>query len=129
MQACSDTLAVLAAELAAELADCEGLHLVVGHPHTSGLRGDVRSKSHAVQQRVNAAPVGFLPSSSACRGVSIRTERVTHLFKRNENWQRLARRSPYASPTELPGTIGAAPSHRSSVLKSLVKPPHHRSPP
>ena len=53
MQACSATLAALAAELA----DCEGLHLVVGHPHQFGLRGDVRSKSHAVQQRFNAASV------------------------------------------------------------------------
>ena len=53
MQACSDTLAALAKELA----DCEGMHLVVGHPHQFGLRGDVRSKSHAVQQRFNAASV------------------------------------------------------------------------
>ncbi|MDP2006541.1 MAG: NAD(+) synthase, partial [Rubrivivax sp.] len=53
MQACADTLAVLAGELA----DCPGLHLVVGHPHQFGSRGDVRSKSHAVQQRFNAASV------------------------------------------------------------------------
>ncbi len=53
MQACADTLA----DLAAELADCPGLHLVVGHPHQFGERGDVRSKSHSVQQRYNAASV------------------------------------------------------------------------
>jgi NAD+ synthase (glutamine-hydrolysing) len=53
MQACASTLA----GLAAELADCEGLHLVVGHPHQFGGRGDVRSKSLAVQQRFNAASV------------------------------------------------------------------------
>ncbi len=53
MQACADTLATLAAELA----DCPGLHLVVGHPHQFGSRGDVRSKSLAVQQRFNAASV------------------------------------------------------------------------
>ncbi|MBA4178648.1 MAG: NAD+ synthase [Leptothrix sp. (in: Bacteria)] len=53
MQACADTLAALAAELA----DCSGLHLVVGHPHQFGSRGDVRSKSHAVQTRFNAASV------------------------------------------------------------------------
>jgi NAD+ synthase (glutamine-hydrolysing) len=53
MQACADT--VLA--LASELADCEGLHLVVGHPHQFGERGDVRSKSLAVQRRFNAASV------------------------------------------------------------------------
>ncbi len=53
MQACADTLAALAAELA----DCRGLHLVVGHPHQFGSRGDLRSKSHAVQQRFNAASV------------------------------------------------------------------------
>jgi NAD+ synthase (glutamine-hydrolysing) len=43
--------------LAAELADCPGLHVVVGHPHQFGERGDVRSKSLAVQQRFNAASV------------------------------------------------------------------------
>ncbi len=53
MLACTETLHALAAELA----DCVGLHLVVGHPHQFGLRGDVRSKSHAVQRRFNAASV------------------------------------------------------------------------
>ena len=53
MQACADALAALAKELA----DLEGLHLVLGHPHQFGERGDVRSKSHAVQQRFNAASV------------------------------------------------------------------------
>ncbi len=53
MDACADTLHALAASLA----DCAGLHLIVGHPHQFGLRGDVRSKSVAVQQRFNAASV------------------------------------------------------------------------
>ncbi len=53
MQGCADTLA----SLAAELADCPGLHLIVGHPHQFGERGDVRSKSLAVQKRFNAASV------------------------------------------------------------------------
>jgi len=53
MAACNDALQTLAAELS----DCTGLHLVVGHPHQFGARGDVRSKSHAVQQRFNAASV------------------------------------------------------------------------
>jgi NAD+ synthase (glutamine-hydrolysing) len=53
MAACADSLLALAAELA----DCEGLHLIVGHPHQFGLHGDVRSKSMAVQQRFNAASV------------------------------------------------------------------------
>ena len=53
MQACADALA----GLADELADCAGLHLIVGHPHQFGERGDVRSKSLAVQQRFNAASV------------------------------------------------------------------------
>ena len=53
MQACAGALA----GLAAELADCEGLHLVVGHPHQFGGRGHVRSKSMAVQERFNAASV------------------------------------------------------------------------
>jgi NAD+ synthase (glutamine-hydrolysing) len=53
MAACARTVA----ELAATLADCAGLHLIVGHPHQFGERGDVRSKSHAVQKRFNAASV------------------------------------------------------------------------
>jgi NAD+ synthase (glutamine-hydrolysing) len=53
MQACADALA----GVAAQLADCAGLHVVVGHPHQFGARGDVRSKSQAVQQRHNAASV------------------------------------------------------------------------
>jgi NAD+ synthase (glutamine-hydrolysing) len=53
MQGCAQVLA----DLAAELADCPGLHVVVGHPHQFGERGDVRSKSLAVQQRFNAASV------------------------------------------------------------------------
>jgi NAD+ synthase (glutamine-hydrolysing) len=44
-------------QLAADLADCDGLHVVVGHPHRWGESGDVRSKSHAVQRRFNAASV------------------------------------------------------------------------
>ena len=53
MQACAESLAALAAELA----DLEGLHLVVGHPHQFGAQGDLRSKSMAVQRRFNAASV------------------------------------------------------------------------
>ena len=51
MRASAETLAALAVSLG----DCEGLHLVVGHPHQFGERGDVRSKSVAVQMRFNAA--------------------------------------------------------------------------
>ncbi|MCC9597668.1 MULTISPECIES: NAD+ synthase [unclassified Rubrivivax] len=51
MQACADALAALAEVLR----DCEGLHLVVGHPHQFGERGDLRTKSVTVQQRHNAA--------------------------------------------------------------------------
>ncbi len=53
MHACADALAWLAHELAG----LQDMHLVVGHPHQFGERGDVRSKSHAVQQRFNAASV------------------------------------------------------------------------
>ncbi|MBE0546974.1 MAG: NAD+ synthase [Rubrivivax sp.] len=53
MQACAETLAALAAELA----DLAGLHLVVGHPHQFGGTVHVRSKSMAVQRRFNAASV------------------------------------------------------------------------
>lgn len=53
MSACADALA----DCARALADLEGLVVVVGHPHQFGDRGDVRSKSVAVQQRYNAASV------------------------------------------------------------------------
>ena len=53
MQACADALA----SCAQALAELPGLFVVVGHPHQFGVRGDVRSKSVAVQQRYNAASV------------------------------------------------------------------------
>ncbi len=53
MQACEDALA----DCAKALADLPGLHVVVGHPHQWGDRGDVRTKSHAVPVRHNAASV------------------------------------------------------------------------
>ncbi|MGE5118011.1 MAG: nitrilase-related carbon-nitrogen hydrolase, partial [Betaproteobacteria bacterium] len=52
MQACADRLAALARELAG----CEGLHVVVGHPHQFG-EGDLRSRSLRVHRRYNAASV------------------------------------------------------------------------
>jgi NAD+ synthase (glutamine-hydrolysing) len=53
MRACAQALA----GMARELADCEGLHLVVGHPHQFGERGDVRTKSTSQPLRFNAASV------------------------------------------------------------------------
>jgi NAD+ synthase (glutamine-hydrolysing) len=53
MAACGQALQALAADLA----DCDGLHVVVGHPEPWGDGGDVRSKSHAVPRRFNAASV------------------------------------------------------------------------
>ena len=53
MQACARALT----DLAAALAPLAGLSVVVGHPHQLGDQGGVRSKSHAVQQRFNAASV------------------------------------------------------------------------
>jgi len=53
MQACGEALA----DCAQALADLPDLHVVVGHPHQWGERADVRSKSHSVQQRYNAASV------------------------------------------------------------------------
>jgi len=53
MAACARTLAALAAGLA----DCEGLYVVVGHPHQFGALGDIRSKSVVVHKRCNAASV------------------------------------------------------------------------
>jgi len=53
MHACDEALVALARELS----DCEGLHLVVGHPYRLEGSGDVRSKSLAVQASLNAASV------------------------------------------------------------------------
>ncbi len=53
MQGCAQALR----DCAAALADLPDLFVVVGHPHQSGEVGDVRSKSHAVQLRHNAASV------------------------------------------------------------------------
>jgi NAD+ synthase (glutamine-hydrolysing) len=53
MRACADTLE----GMAQSLADCVGLHLVIGHPHQFGERGDVRTKSTARPLRFNAASV------------------------------------------------------------------------
>jgi NAD+ synthase (glutamine-hydrolysing) len=51
MTACAEALQ----GIANALADCAGLHLVVGHPHQFGESGDVRTKSTAQPLRVNAA--------------------------------------------------------------------------
>jgi NAD+ synthase (glutamine-hydrolysing) len=51
MQASAEALA----GIAAELASCEGLVVLVGHPHQFGNRGDVRTKSTASPLRFNAA--------------------------------------------------------------------------
>jgi NAD+ synthase (glutamine-hydrolysing) len=53
MRSCAQALN----DCAQALADLQGLVVVVGHPHQFGDRGDVRSKSVAVQQRFNAASV------------------------------------------------------------------------
>ena len=53
MQACAEALQALALALA----DCPGLHLVVGHPHQFDGLGDLRSKSIALPRRFNAASV------------------------------------------------------------------------
>lgn len=53
MDACAEHLRLIAKELAA----CEGLHVVVGHPHQMADGGDLRSKSLSVPRRFNAASV------------------------------------------------------------------------
>jgi NAD+ synthase (glutamine-hydrolysing) len=53
MQACAQALL----DCAKALADLQNLVVVVGHPHQFQGSADVRSKSHAVQQRYNAASV------------------------------------------------------------------------
>jgi NAD+ synthase (glutamine-hydrolysing) len=53
MQACERELAALAATLS----DCEGLHLVVGHPKALEVSADLRSKSLSLPRQFNAASV------------------------------------------------------------------------
>ena len=51
MRACASTLEAMAGELSSLV----GMHVVVGHPHQFGDRGDVRTKSTALPLRFNAA--------------------------------------------------------------------------
>lgn len=53
MSACVDALA----GMARELASCDGLFVLVGHPHQFGEHGDVRTKSTSQPLRFNAASV------------------------------------------------------------------------
>ena len=53
MQACNEALA----NCAKALADLPGLHVVVGHPHQFADQADIRTRSHAVSRRHNAASV------------------------------------------------------------------------
>jgi NAD+ synthase (glutamine-hydrolysing) len=53
MSACADALRGIARELMSS----EGLHVLVGHPHQFGDRGDVRTKSTSQPLRFNAASV------------------------------------------------------------------------
>jgi NAD+ synthase (glutamine-hydrolysing) len=53
MQACDRQLQALAAGLA----DCEGLHVVLGHPSVWGDAADVRSKSYSLPRGFNSASV------------------------------------------------------------------------
>jgi len=65
MQACGEALSAMAHELAT----CEGLHVVVGHPHQFGHCGDVRTKSTVRPLRFNAASVlaGGRPIGTYCK--------------------------------------------------------------
>ena len=53
MRACNDSLVALARSLA----DCTGLHVVVGHAYQTDAAPEVRSKSLAIPSRFNAASV------------------------------------------------------------------------
>ena len=53
MAACEQALQ----DLATAVADCEGLHLVVGHPSVWTAAADVRSKSYSLPARFNSASV------------------------------------------------------------------------
>ena len=65
MHACAEALL----GCARQLADCEGLVVVVGHPHQFGVQGDVRSNSVSVPLRYNAASVltGGLVAATYCK--------------------------------------------------------------
>jgi NAD+ synthase (glutamine-hydrolysing) len=103
MQACHDTLAALAVELG----DCDGLHVVVGHPHQFGEHGDVRSKSVAVPQRFNAASV-----------LSAGRVQATYCKRELPNYQVFDERRYFASGRDagLPPLVFEAAGRRFGVL-------------
>jgi NAD+ synthase (glutamine-hydrolysing) len=72
--------------LAQGLADCEGLHLVVGHPSTWQESVDLRSKSYSLPQRFNSASV-------------LSGGRITHRYHKRElpNYQVFDERRYFAS--------------------------------
>jgi NAD+ synthase (glutamine-hydrolysing) len=82
MAACEHELA----ELARGLADCEGLHLVVGHPRAWQEAVDLRSKSYSLPQRFNSASV-------------LSGGQVTHTYHKRElpNYQVFDERRYFAS--------------------------------
>jgi NAD+ synthase (glutamine-hydrolysing) len=82
MAACETALA----DLARGLADCEGLHLVVGHPTAWHEAVDLRSKSYSLPQRFNSASV-------------LNRGRITHTYHKRElpNYQVFDERRYFAS--------------------------------
>lgn len=82
MAACEAELAALASDLA----DCEGLHLVVGHPTAWQEAVDLRSKSYSLPQRFNSASV-------------LSGGRITHTYHKRElpNYQVFDERRYFAS--------------------------------
>ncbi|HET9978083.1 MAG TPA: NAD+ synthase [Burkholderiaceae bacterium] len=65
MRACAEALQGMARELMSS----EGLHVLVGHPHQFGDRGDVRTKSTSQPLRFNAASVlaGGMIAGTYCK--------------------------------------------------------------
>lgn len=91
MQACHQALR----DCAAALADLPDLFVVVGHPHQRGEVGDVRSKSHAVPLRHNAASV-------------LNAGRITATYNKRElpNYQVFDERRYFASGRALGSSAG-----------------------
>jgi NAD+ synthase (glutamine-hydrolysing) len=103
MDDCAEALLAMARELA----DHEGLHLLVGHPHQFGERGDVRTKSTSTPLRFNAA--------SVLAGGSVRG---TYCKRELPNYQVFDERRYFASGRDagLPPLVFAVEGTRVGVL-------------
>ena len=103
MRACNDSLVALARSLA----DCPGLHVVVGHAYQTDAAPEVRSKSLAIPSRFNAASV-----------LSGGKVQATYCKRELPNYQVFDERRYFVSGRDAgqPPVVFSASGHRFGVL-------------